>query len=31
MEEISRLEILLKCGELSEAILDEKLIEYKIF
>jgi U2 small nuclear ribonucleoprotein A' len=31
VEEINRLEILLKCGELSEAILDQKLIEYKIF
>lgn len=31
VEEISRLEILLKCGELSEALLDQKLIEYKIF
>lgn len=31
VEEISRLEILLKCGELSESLLDQKLIEYKIF
>lgn len=31
IEEINRLEILLKCGELSESILDQKLIEYKIF
>ena len=31
LEEVNRLEILLKCGELSEAILDQKLIEYKIF
>jgi U2 small nuclear ribonucleoprotein A' len=31
MEEINRLEFLLKSGELSESILDQKLIEYKIF
>lgn len=31
MEEINRLEFLLKSGELSESILDQKQIEYKIF
>lgn len=31
VEEVNRLGMLLKIGELSEAILDQKLIEYNIF
>lgn len=31
IEEVNRLSMLLKIGELSEAILDQKLIEYKAF
>jgi hypothetical protein len=31
MEELNRLEILLKSAELSEAIIDQKLIENKIY